>query len=152
MEVRHAESSYRTGLRWSRRVGLLRSLPCAVPGEIGLIEPEIAFVIAHDLPPRATPYTDAEIRAAIGEARMVLEFITTHYADSLRHALLRFWRTPTAITRLFIGPVIPNVLDHPLERLHVTIRTAAGPLFDKSSSPSQRPSPEGPRLAGAFPQ
>ena len=102
-----------------------------MPGEIGLIEPEIAFVVAHDLPPRAMPYTDAEIRAAIGEARMVLEFITTHYAA-------RAAATPPEILAdaynhhaLFIGPVIPNVLDHPLERLHVTIRTAAGPLFDK---------------------
>src|SRR5579872_5357325 len=111
--------------------GLLHSLPCAVPGEIGLIEPEIAFVMAHDLPPRATPYADAEIRAAIGEARMVLEFITTHYAD-------RESATPPEVLAdaynhhgLFIGPVIPNVLDHLLESLPVTIRTAAGPLFDK---------------------
>lgn len=120
--------------------GLVRSSPCAVPGDSGLIEPEIAFVMAHDLPPRATPYSGAEIRAAIGEARMVLEFITTHYSD-------RASATPPEILAdaynhhgLFIGPVIPNVLDHPLERLHVTIQTAAGPLFDKvHAHPSGHP-------------
>jgi 2-keto-4-pentenoate hydratase len=111
--------------------GLLRSSPCAVPGDVGLIEPEIAFVMAHDLPPRATPYTDAEIRAAIGEARLVLEFITTHYADRAAATAPEILADAYSHHALFIGPVITNVLDHPLERLHVTIRTAAGALFDK---------------------
>jgi 2-keto-4-pentenoate hydratase len=60
---------------------ILRSSPCAVPGAKGQIEPEIAFVLARDLPPRATLYSDEEIRAAIAEARLVLELITTRYAD-----------------------------------------------------------------------
>ncbi len=111
--------------------GLLQSLPCAVPGEIGLIEPEIAFVIAHDLPPRATPYTDAEIRGVIGEARMVLELITTRFADRASATAPEILADAYNHHGLFIGPVIPNVLDHPLEQLHVTIRTGAGPLFDK---------------------
>lgn len=119
---------------------ILRSSPCAVPGAKGQIEPEIAFVIAHDLPRRATPYTDAEIRAAIGESRMVLELITTRYAD-------KGSATPPEILAdaynnhgLLIGPVIPNALEHPLERLHVSIRTAAGALFDKEHGhPSGHP-------------
>src|SRR5262245_31655872 len=60
---------------------LLNSSPCAVFGGKGQIEPEIAFVMARDLPPRATPYSDEEIRAAIGEARFVIELITTRFAD-----------------------------------------------------------------------
>src|SRR3954469_4012392 len=107
---------------------LLRSSPRAVPSNSGLIKPEIAFVMAHDLPPRATPYTDAEVRAAIGEARMVLEFITTHYADRSAATAPEILADAYNHHALFIGPVIPNVLDHPLERLHVTIRTAARPL------------------------
>ena len=119
---------------------ILRSQPCAVPGSKGQIEPEIAFVIAHDLPPRATPYSDAEIRAAIGEARMVLELITTRYADKAS-------ATPSEILAdsynhhgLLIGPVIPHALDHPLERLHVTIQTADATLFDRERAhPSGHP-------------
>ena len=119
---------------------ILRSLPCAVPGNLGQIEPEIAFVIAHDLPPRATPYSDAEVRAAIGEARMVLELITTRYADKAS-------ATPSEILAdsynhhgLLIGPVIPKALDHPLERLHVTIQTPAATLYDKERGhPSGHP-------------
>lgn len=111
--------------------GLLHSSPCPVPGGIGLIEPEIAFVMAHDLPPHATPYSDAEIRAAIGEARMVIEFITTHYADRAAATAPEILADAYSHHALFIGPVIPNVLDHPLERLPVKIRTGAASLFDK---------------------
>src|SRR5262245_46171167 len=37
------------------------------PALSGSIEPEIAFVIGKDLPPRAQPYSEAEVRSAIGE-------------------------------------------------------------------------------------
>lgn len=120
---------------------ILHSSPCAVPGAKGQIEPEIAFVIAHDLPPRATPYSDAEIRAAIGEARMVLEFITTRYADKASATPPEILADSYNHHGLLIGPVIPHALDHPLERLHVTIQSAAGEaLFDKERGhPSGHP-------------
>jgi len=119
---------------------ILRSLPCAVPGTKGQIEPEIAFVIAHDLPPRATPYSDAEIRAAIGEARMVLELITTRYADKASATPPEILADSYNHHGLLIGPVIPRALDHSLERLHVTIQTPAGTLFDKEQGhPSGHP-------------
>ena len=110
---------------------ILRSLPCAVPGEEGLIEPEIAFVMGRDLPPRATPYSDEEIRAAIAESRLVVELITTRYADKASATPLEILADGFNHHGLFIGPVIPGVLDQPLERLHVTIRTASEVLFDK---------------------
>jgi 2-keto-4-pentenoate hydratase len=117
---------------------ILRSQPCAVPGSKGQIEPEIAFVIAHDLPPRATPYSDTEIRAAIREARMVLELITTRYADKASATPPEILADSYNHHGLLIGPVIPNALDHPLERLHVTIQTPDATLFDK-----ERPHPSG---------
>ena len=110
---------------------ILRSSPCAVPGAKGLIEPEIAFVMAHDLPPRLTPYSDAEIRAAIGEARMVLELITTRYADKASATLPEILADAFNNHGLLIGPVLPNVLDKPLETLPVRITTASATLFDK---------------------
>lgn len=117
---------------------ILRSQPCAVPGNRGFIEPEIAFVIAHDLPPRATPYSDSEIRAAIAEARMVLELITTRYADKASATPPEILADAYNHHGLLIGPVIPNALDHPLERLHVTIKTPDLTLFDK-----EHPHPSG---------
>jgi 2-keto-4-pentenoate hydratase len=46
-----------------------RAAFCAAP----LLECEYAFEIAKDLPPRATPYTRAEVEAAIGGVHVVLE-------------------------------------------------------------------------------
>jgi 2-keto-4-pentenoate hydratase len=124
---------------------ILRSLPCAVPGDKGLIEPEIAFVLGRDLPPRATPYRDDEIRGAIAESRLVLELITTRYADKASATVPEILADAFNNHGLLIGPVIPGALDQPLEQLHVTIRTAAGrtasaTLFDKvNGHPSGHP-------------
>lgn len=43
------------------------------------VEPELAFEIARDLPPRSTPYTEAEIDEALGYTRLALEFIKSRY-------------------------------------------------------------------------
>jgi 2-keto-4-pentenoate hydratase len=110
---------------------ILRSLPCAVPGAKGLIEPEIAFVIGRDLPARATPYSDAEIRAAIAESRLVVELITTRYADKASATPPEILADAFNNHALFIGPAIPGALDHPLEKLHVIIKTPTATLFDK---------------------
>ena len=37
-----------------------------------MIEAEIAFVIARDLPPRAAPYADGDLRSAIRATHLVL--------------------------------------------------------------------------------
>ena len=66
------------------------------------IEPEIAFVLGRDLPRRETPYTEAEVRAAIRETRLVLELMGPRYADPRKCRLRKCWptaRTTTACTR-----------------------------------------------------
>jgi len=119
---------------------ILASSPCRVPGAKGLIEPEIAFAIAHDLPPRDTPYGENEIRAAIREAHLVLELITTRYADKASATPPEILADSFNNHGLLVGPVIPNVLDHPLEKLQVRITTAAGTLFDRvQGHPSGHP-------------
>ena len=119
---------------------ILRSSPCVVFGAKGQIEPEIAFVIGHDLPARATPYSPDEIRGAIREARLVLELITTRYADKASVTPAEILADTFNNHGLLIGPVIPHVLDHPLEQLHARIHTAAGALFDRvQGHPSGHP-------------
>jgi 2-keto-4-pentenoate hydratase len=110
---------------------ILRKLPCAVPGAKGQIEPEIAFVMGRDLPPRETPYSDDEIREAIAESRLVLELITTRYADKASATPPEVLADAFNNHGLFIGPVIPDALDQPLEKLHVKITAPGGTLFDK---------------------
>ncbi|SIT03084.1 2-keto-4-pentenoate hydratase [Achromobacter sp. MFA1 R4] len=61
--------------------------PVPARTDVVRIEPEIAFQIARDLPPRDTPYTEAEIDAAVGSARLALEILGCRYA-SPEHASL----------------------------------------------------------------
>jgi 2-keto-4-pentenoate hydratase len=110
---------------------IYRSLPCPVPGAKGQIEPEIAFVLGRDLAPREQPYSDDEIRGAIGEARLAIELITSRYADKASATHAEILADSFNNHGLYIGPVIPNVLANALETLHVTIRTPERILFDK---------------------
>jgi len=48
------------------------------------IEPEIAFVLDHDLPPRGQPYSEDEVRGAIREVRLALEVLGCRYADPFK--------------------------------------------------------------------
>jgi 2-keto-4-pentenoate hydratase len=56
--------------------------PSTVPASKGLarVEPELAFVLAQDLPPRLEPYSDAEIDAAIGATHLALELIQSRFS------------------------------------------------------------------------
>lgn len=57
--------------------------PCPVRPGAGQarVEPELAFLIGQDLPPRAQPYSDAEVGAAIAASHLALELIGSRYED-----------------------------------------------------------------------
>ena len=60
----------------------LAASPARLPrGRLRFIEAEVAFRIAHDLPPRATPYTRAEIIAALATAHPAIEVLESAFAD-----------------------------------------------------------------------
>jgi 2-keto-4-pentenoate hydratase len=62
----------------------LHTTPAALPGTVFTtrdIESEIAFVLASDLPPRPTPYTRAEIIAAIASCHPGIEVLQSRFAD-----------------------------------------------------------------------
>src|ERR1700694_2397945 len=86
--------------------------PCPILpiGGKARIEPEIAFVIGRALPSRATPYSDAEVRAAIRETRIVLELIGPRYADPAAVTYPEFLADSIANQGLFVGPVVANGL------------------------------------------
>jgi 2-keto-4-pentenoate hydratase len=60
-----------------------RAGPCLIWPHAGRarIEPELAFMLGQDLPPRATPYTAAEVDAAISHTHLALELIASRYDD-----------------------------------------------------------------------
>ena len=45
------------------------------------VEPEFAFRLAQDLPPRAQPYSQAEVSAAIGVMLPAIEIVDSRYQD-----------------------------------------------------------------------
>lgn len=48
---------------------------------VARVEPELAFVLQHDLPLRSEPYSNAEVDAAIGAVHLALELIQSRYLD-----------------------------------------------------------------------
>ena len=93
------------------------------------IEPEVAFVLAHDLPPRKPPYTEAEVRAAIGETRLVLELMGSRYADPSTVPFPEMLADGAGNYGLFMGPVVAKGLERSLEGFPVTITGPAGAIF-----------------------
>jgi 2-keto-4-pentenoate hydratase len=92
------------------------------------IEPEIAFVMARDLPPRAAAYTESEIRDAIKEARLVLEILGSRYSDPDSATFPEMLADGLANQGLLIGPVLRDPWNAELESLPIVIDSAAGVL------------------------
>jgi len=109
---------------------VFRQSPCAIvtTGAIARIEPEVAFVMGRDLPQRDTPYTEAEIRSAIAEPRLVLELLGTRYADPAAASWPEMMADFVQNQGLFVGPLFPGGLDAALESFPVTISTPTGVL------------------------
>lgn len=117
---------------------IFRASPCVVPGPKATIEPEIAFVMGRDLPPRGAAYTDGEIRDAILEPRFVLELLDTRFANKGEASFFEILADCYNNWGLFVGPAVPNALSLPLESLHATIATPTTTIFD-----GVRPHPSG---------
>ena len=87
---------------------IFRTSPCPMPLIDGLaaVEPEIAYVMASDLPPRAEPYSPEDVLQATASTHLAFELIATRYApdtplehpDKLADSLSNYG--------LFLGPAI----------------------------------------------
>ncbi len=105
--------------------------PTVVAGSEAKMEPEIAFVLGRDLPAREVPYSEAEVRAAVREAHLVLELIGSRYTDSAAVSYPEHLADCIANQGLFVGPLVDNALDRPLDRLAISVRTPAGTLLTR---------------------
>lgn len=107
--------------------------PCPIMPIAGKarVEPEIAFVLAHDLPARATPYDEADVRAAIGEARLVLELMGPRYADPTAITFAELLADSIANQGLFVGPVLSNTVGLSLEAFPIVIDGDVGTLLTR---------------------
>ncbi len=109
---------------------LRRESPCpvATANAMAPIEPEIAFVIGRDLPARSTPYSEADVRAAVKEARFVLEIIGSRYSEYGTPALTPIENLAEGIANqgLFVGPVLSSPWERKLEAIPLTLATPDG--------------------------
>ncbi len=80
--------------------------PCSAWAHDGLvrIEPELAFVLGHDLPPRDQPYTPAEVDAAIAHTHLALELIDSRYEDGSELGFADKLADGLVNQGLFLGP------------------------------------------------
>ena len=97
--------------------------PCSVlsEGANARVEPEIAFVLGRDLKRRAQPYSDADVRSAIRETRLVLELIGCRYADPTTVSFLEMLADGLNNQGLFVGPEVGDGAIRPLETIWVTV-------------------------------
>ena len=112
---------------------ICRSSPCTVlaHGPTVRIEPEIAFVLGRDLPPRAAPYGEGEVRAAIAETRLVLELLDSRYADPSVVSFPELLADQISNQGLFVGSVLTDGLDAPLEGFRVVIEGGQRTLHER---------------------
>ena len=113
-----------------------RASPCAVPvyQTFARIEPEIAFVLAHDLPRRSRPYTDADVREAVGETRLVLELMGSRYADPAALPFPEMLADSANNYGLYVGPVVPRGLDRSLDAFPLAIHGPAGAILARDGA------------------
>ncbi|WP_052749243.1 fumarylacetoacetate hydrolase family protein [Rheinheimera mesophila] len=70
------------------------------------IEPELAFLLARDLPARAEPYSEAEIKAAIAATHLALELIIRPYQADAGAEFFDQLAAGLFNQGLYIGPAI----------------------------------------------
>ncbi|WP_313388495.1 2-keto-4-pentenoate hydratase [Achromobacter aegrifaciens] len=87
--------------------------PVAARTQTVRIEPEIAFEIARDLPARPEPYTESEVDAAIGGARLALEVLGCRYAAPEHASLSELLADHMFNQGLVLGPRIASPHDAP---------------------------------------
>lgn len=112
---------------------IVSTSPCRIApvGELAKVEPEIAFVMDRDLPARATPYSEEEVRAAVRETRLVLEILGPRYADPTAITFPELLADAVANQGLFAGPVVHDAFARSLGSFPLSIRDALGTLADR---------------------
>lgn len=104
--------------------------PCPVWTREGLVrvEPELAFVLGRDLPPRDAPYAPEEVDAAIASTHLALELIDTRYTpDEAAQASFAEKLADGLVNQgLFIGPEVEAQASRVATAFEVLVRLADG--------------------------
>jgi 2-keto-4-pentenoate hydratase len=90
------------------------------------IEPELAFFFGVDLPARSTPYTPAEVDAAIARTHLALELINCRYSDPKACSFPEMLADGLVNQGLFVGPEVDAELARAASELAISITCATG--------------------------
>lgn len=104
--------------------------PCVAWGRNGQghtqvkVEPELAFVLGRDLPPRSEPYTRADVDGAIASTHLALELIDNRFEDDADLSFCEKLADGLVNQGLFIGPEIDGERARCAEHITLTITQA----------------------------
>lgn len=103
--------------------------PCTLWPQDGCarIEPELAFILAHDLPARAQAYTPAEVDAAIARTHLALELIGSRCRDAATFGFAENLADGLFNQGLFIGPEVDGEQARHAGELAISIAARNGP-------------------------
>lgn len=103
-----------------------RQSPCVAFARNGQVkvEPELAFVLGRDLPPRSEPYTRADVDAAIASTHLALELIDNRFDEDADVSFFEKLADGLVNQGLFIGPEIDGERARCAERISLTIKQA----------------------------
>lgn len=105
-------------------------------------EPEIAFVVGKDLPPKDIPYTEDDIKDAIKEVRLVLEMLGSRYQHPSECTQNELLADRLQNQGMVIGPVIAQPFDQTLSQFQITLRNEQGEIASfQGKHPNQHPFP-----------
>ena len=94
-----------------------------------VVEPEFAFRMGSDLPPRATPYTADEVLAAVASLHPAFEVPDSRFADFARAGKPQLIADDACCGRFAFGPAAPSTwrgTDLAAHRVHATVSGANG--------------------------
>lgn len=102
------------------------SAPCAVRAGQARVEPELAFILGRDLPVRESPYTPAEVDAAIARTHLALELIDSRYSDAADASFAENLADGLFNQGLFIGPQVDAAAARAASDITLRITHATG--------------------------
>jgi 2-keto-4-pentenoate hydratase len=91
------------------------------------LEPEVAVLLARDLPPRTQSYEEAEVRDAVGSIRLALELLDSRYADPKQVSFTELLADGLFNAGLFLGPEVSGGLARELRQIAITLEVDGTP-------------------------
>lgn len=100
-------------------------------GDRARIEPELVFIFGQDLPPRAEPYTTADVDAAIARSHMALELMNTRYAEPTSCEHVEMLADGLVNQGMFIGPEVDGNNARGASSFTITATCANGEVIER---------------------